>query len=113
MKTICTLLICLFLSPAVFAQSFSAPLGIATMVSPGVYNLTPASTCGGGHEGAIWCTTTVDFTTAFTLTFKASFDHAVGIGADGIAVDFGQNIPPTSINATDAYFGYYNPAGGP
>ena len=96
------------------AQTFSTPVGIATSVGGGVYNITPASVCGSPyHCGAIWCTTTVDFTNSFTLTFQASFDHAVGPGADGIDVAFGQNITPTSINGADAYLGYYNPEGGP
>ena len=91
------------------AQSFSAPVGIAQVVSPGVYNLTPTTTCGYPyHNGAIWCTTTIDFTNSFVLTYQASFDHAVGIGADGICVAFGQNITATSINGTNAFFGYYN-----
>ena len=96
------------------AQTFSTPVGIATSIGAGVYNITPASVCGSPyHCGAIWCTTTVDFTNSFTLTFQASFDHAVGLGADGIDVAFGQNITSTSINGADAYLGYYNPEGGP
>gem|GEM_PF-5774694 len=97
-----------------YAQTFSPPIGIATTLGPGVFNLTPASICGSPyHEGAVWCTTTVDFTSGFILTFDASFDHAVGSGADGIAVVFGQNVTPTSMNGTNAFLGYYDTQGSP
>ncbi len=113
MKNIFILIVLILLGANCGAQVFSAPVGIATVVTPGEYNLTPASMCGGGHKGAVWCTTTIDFSVSFVLTYQASFDQAVGIGADGIAVVFGQNITPTSINFTDAYLGYYNVIGGP
>ena len=112
MKGFLYLLLSVFLSFEAGAQTFSPPVGIATLTG-GVYNLTPAGTCGGGHRGAVWCTTTVDFTNSFTLTYQASFDQAVAPGADGICVSFGQNYTPTSINETDAYLGYYNVIGGP
>ncbi len=108
MKKIYLLIIAVCSFAYVTGQTFYPPVSIATIVTPGVYNLTPASICGGGHKGAIWCTTTVDFTNSFTLNFKASFDQAVAPGADGICVVFGQNITPTSINLTDAFFGYFN-----
>lgn len=113
MRKIYTLLVLVLLCCKAHGQVFSAPVGIATIVSPGVYNLTPAAMCGGGHKGAVWCTTTIDFSVSFVLTYQASFDQAVPPGADGIAVVFGQNITPTSINFTDAYLGYYNVIGGP
>ena len=76
--------------------------------------MTPASLCGGPYlVGGIWSTSTIDFTHSFILTFQASFDHAVGIGADGICVDFGQNFTSTSLNGNSALFGYYNPEYGP
>jgi gliding motility-associated-like protein len=114
MKKLFTILIGLFLFSNVHGQVFSPPVGIATIIIPGTYNLTPASICGSPyHAGAIWCTTTIDFTNSFVLTYQANFDHAVGSGADGICVAFGQNITPTSINGTNALLGYYTTEGSP
>jgi len=113
MKNLYLLIALICMGCKVSGQVFSAPVGIATVVTPGEYNLTPASMCGGGHKGAFWCTTTIDFSVSFVLTFQASFDQAVPPGADGMAVVFGQYITPASVNSTDAYLGYYNIIGGP
>jgi gliding motility-associated-like protein len=114
MKKLYPAILCLLLFSRASGQAFSPPVGIATVVGPGVFNLTPTTTCGYPYyAGAVWCTTTIDFTNGFVLTYKASSDHSVGTGADGICVSFGQNYTPTSLNGTNAFLGYYHTQGGP
>ena len=103
-----TLLSVLFLGIAQ-GQSFSTPVGVTASTGPGTWNMTPAAACTGAYlAGAIWCTTPVDFSNAFTLTFQTSVDIVRGVGADGICVVFGQHLTPTSINGNAGYIGYYN-----
>src|SRR5581483_2063338 len=63
-----------------------------TAVAGSGYDLTPTvgSSCFNQY-GALWCTTTLDFSRPFRLDFQAKFNPpAVGTGADGLCVVFGQ-----------------------
>jgi len=93
------------------AQVFNPPVGIATSLGGGAYNLTPSASCGVYHAGAIWCTTPLSFNTSFILTYQSSSDIFSGSGADGICAVFGSNLTPLSLNGTAGYLGYYDNGG--
>jgi gliding motility-associated-like protein len=113
-RLLLTLFIAAFAFAKPYAQTFSPPVGIASVIGPGIYNLTPSSPCTGTFlGGAMWCTTTVDFNNSFVLNFDANFTTSGGSGADGFCTVFGQNLTATSINGTDGWLGYYNPFGVP
>ncbi|MBS1689722.1 MAG: hypothetical protein JSS96_13420, partial [Bacteroidetes bacterium] len=90
------------------AQVFNPPVGIATSLGGGAYNLTPSASCGAYNAGAIWCTTPLSFNTSFILTYQASSDIFKNYGADGICAVFGSNLTPVSLNGTAGYLGYYD-----
>ena len=80
--------------------------------SAGSYNITPTSSCGAVvSSGAIWSTSTVDFTHSFTLKYDALFDKNSG-AADGICAVFGDRINTAagtgSYNYKGGSLGYYS-----
>lgn len=80
-----------------------------TTASSGGWDFTPSTSA---NLGALWCTTTIDFTHHFTLDFDANFNILSNGGADGICTVFGTNINTTagtgSIGWWGGYLGYYS-----
>ncbi len=109
MKKLIFALLAILLSNLVFAQFNLVGSAVG---SAGSYNLTPPSSCGAIiSSGAIWSTSTVDFTHSFTLQYDALFDMYSG-GADGICAVFGDRINTAagtgSYNYKGGCLGYYN-----
>ncbi len=86
------------------------PNGITTRAG-GIIHLTTASS-GTPYAGSIWSTSTIDFTQNFVMDFYASFDLGGSAGGDGMAVVFGNNITPASLNAKGMFLGYYSDPSG-
>lgn len=108
-----TLLLCSLLLATMSGRAQYYPPNGFTTYTGGIINLTTAShPATAPYAGSIWSTSTIDFTQSFTMDFFASFDMASAIGGEGMAVVFGNNTTPASLNAAGMFLGYYSDPSG-